>query len=275
MKKIISLLVLICLASISRAHHFEKDGVYYTITTYNTVEVTYKDMYPDRHLEYADTVVIPDSVEYANNIYHVTGIGNHAFLNCSTLVSITIPESVSYIGSFAFFRCYLIDTITLPNTLETIGVGAFGTCTSLKSVVVPDKISKIEQETFVGCSSLDSVYISHSVDTIGNYAFKDCSNLKSVTCEAIVPPVLGDDVFMSVPVSHATLYVPYESIELYKKADQWKEFFTILPLNQASTDVVVLRNDNLNKNKKIILYQGNIYIVNDSEIYNANGQKIK
>jgi hypothetical protein len=43
----------------------------------------------------------------------VTGIGERAFMDCRSLISITIPESVASIGAMAFFRCFSLKAISV------------------------------------------------------------------------------------------------------------------------------------------------------------------
>ena len=57
--------------------------------------------------KYSGEVVIPESVEHEGVAYSVTSIGNSAFLFCSGLTSVTIPNSVTIIGYEAFYRCLL------------------------------------------------------------------------------------------------------------------------------------------------------------------------
>ncbi len=106
MKKLKSLLVtlamLLCTISAS-AEDFSVDGIYYNITDSEklTVEVTRGSS----SNSYSGDVVIPESVTYESKTYAVTSIGSYAFRSCSSLTSITIPNSVTSIGSYAFFRC--------------------------------------------------------------------------------------------------------------------------------------------------------------------------
>ena len=50
----------------------------------------------------------------------VTHIGNEAFHNCITLISLTVPNSVTSIGIYAFLNCYNLRSITLSNNLTSI-----------------------------------------------------------------------------------------------------------------------------------------------------------
>ena len=113
------------------AHDFEVGGIYYDITSSTdlTVKVTYQgDDYNDYSNEYSGAVAISSSVTYNSKTYSVTSIGIGAFLDCSELTAITIPESVTSIGSGAFSGCSSLTTINTPESVTYIGVSAFGYC---------------------------------------------------------------------------------------------------------------------------------------------------
>ena len=117
------------------------------------------------------SVTIPDSV---------TSIGSSAFSYCDSLTSITIPDSVTTIGSSAFYHCSGLTSITIPDSVTTIGKYAFYDCSSLTSVTIGDSVTAIGEDTFRNCTSLTSVTIGDSVTTIALYAFYGCSKLTTV-----------------------------------------------------------------------------------------------
>lgn len=111
----------------------------------------------------------------------IEGIKALAFEDCTSLESVSMPDSVKAIGSYAFECCYSIKSITISNNVTYIGDGAFQGCTSLESITIPDKVVYIGYQAFDYCTNLKSVEIPNSVNILGEGAFGDCSNLESVT----------------------------------------------------------------------------------------------
>ena len=110
-------------------------------------------------------------------------IGDDAFRKCSSLASITIPNSVSSIGDYAFWDCSSLASITIPNSVTSIGDCAFYDCSSLTSITIPNSVTSIGDRAFDRCSSLTSITIPNSVTSIGNWVFPNCSSLTSMFVE--------------------------------------------------------------------------------------------
>ena len=78
----------------------------------------------------------------------------------------------------AFSRCTSLTSITIPDSVTSIGMDAFSNCTSLTSITIPKEITIINSDTFLNCSSLESVTLSNKVDTFDDGSFQNCINLK-------------------------------------------------------------------------------------------------
>ena len=180
----------------------------------------------------------------------VTSIGEEAFYDCSGLTSVTIGNSVKFIGYAAFQYCSRLTSVTIPNSVTSIGEDAFCDCSGLTSVTIGNSVKFIGQEAFCCCSGLTSVTIPNSVISIGYGAFSDCSGLTSVTignsvtligeiafsgCSgltklvslAVAPPSCGFEALKDIDKTACRLFVPEESVNKYKTADEWKEFLDI------------------------------------------------
>lgn len=158
----------------------------------------------------------------------VTYIGRCAFANCSSLKSVTIPNSVTYIERMAFEGCSSLKSIIIPNSVTYIGNSAFADCSGLTSVSIGNGVTSIGGYAFNNCSNLKSITIPNSVTFIGSMAFSGIKRLTTVTCKATNVPETGyedDEIFDSS--NYVTLYVPAASLPAYKKSVTWNKFKNI------------------------------------------------
>ena len=123
---------------------------------------------------YIKTVVCDDDI---------TSISNYAFMNCSKLTTINIPENCNSLGTSAFESCTALTSVTLTSECTTIGDYAFAGCSSLALVTMAEGLEKIGEGAFFQCthSNFKTMNLPQSVEEIGESAFALCTNLKTVT----------------------------------------------------------------------------------------------
>ena len=120
MKRNLLFILIALLPMVASADDAEIDSIYYNFSG-NEAYVTESASYNS----YSGAVVIPESVTYNGKTYSVTSIGDCAFRNCNSLISVTIPESVTSIGEGAFSGCSGMTSITIPESVTSIGYRAF------------------------------------------------------------------------------------------------------------------------------------------------------
>ena len=112
--------------------------------------------------------------------YPVTGIQMQAFIECASLKSVSMPESITWIGDSAFAGCTGLEQVEISPNLTAIGSKSFYSCNGLTSVVVPDKVTSIASLAFFGCLNLESITIPASVTTLDSSFVYGCTNLKKI-----------------------------------------------------------------------------------------------
>ena len=141
------------------------------------------------------TLTIPATIEGKP----VTSIGHQALNSCTSLTSVTIPDSVTSIESEAFGRCTSLTSITIPDSVTSIGRFAFFWCDSLTNITIPDSVTSIGESAFAGCPSLTNITIGDSVTSIGDGAFQGCGKLNTVTFHGDAPRARNYTFLNSAP----------------------------------------------------------------------------
>ena len=196
-RRLLLLALLLATALPAVAYDFMEDGLCYKVNSgKTTVTVTYQktttyygNTYGDGYENLTGDLVIPENVTHLGKTYQVTSIGDRAFINCTGLTSVTIPNTVTTIGGAdpiasdgaAFCNCTGLTSIVIPNSVTLIGKNSFNSCTGLTSVTIGESVTWIGERAFEKCTGLTSVTIPNSVTTIDRQAFFYCTGLTSVT----------------------------------------------------------------------------------------------
>ena len=112
--------------------------------------------------------------------YPVVSIGDDAFTMSGTLISVTIPDSITRIGDYAFSRCTELKEVIIPDSVQEIGEHAFTSCIALESIKIPEGITEIREGMFYSCLKLADVTLPSTLERIEEDAFVMCRALKSL-----------------------------------------------------------------------------------------------
>lgn len=172
----------------------------------------------------------------------VTKLGTNAFYGCSSLKSITLPNTLTYIGLVAFNYCTNLVSCKLPDGLKTIGERSFSQCKNLKLTSLPSvvtigvqaffnceklaltelpNVTTIPQGAFYNCINLALTELPSSVTSIANRGFGDCrkmTNVKILNTESVIKS--ATDMFYYT----ATIQVPSALLADYQADANWSKY---------------------------------------------------
>ena len=132
----------------------------------------------------------------------VRQISDYSFWGCNKLKRIVLNDGLEKIGDYAFIECTSLVSISFPSTLIEIGDNAFSGCISLREAVLNDGLKKIGNFAFDGCSSLQCITIPPSATKIHSQAFVNCIQLREVTLDEDSPNNAVNAVYHCQSVEH-------------------------------------------------------------------------
>ena len=186
----------------------------------------------------------------------VENIPQSAFYGCQKLRYVSLPESLKEFGRYGavFVDCpelvrvdvdkdnefyYSNGQVLVDKRTKTI-IDGWGTeicnAADFPKELLPTRIGN---NAFRKQSLLRYVILPATIESVGDGAFSGCKSLRQLNCHAVVPPVLGKDVFKLDEVNgivltplqeQLNLLVPEASVEAYKNAPGWKEFKAIIDI---------------------------------------------
>lgn len=151
---------------------------------------------------------------------------------CSSLKNIVIPNSLTNVGWAAFSGCSSLERIDLPETLETIMMDAFANCTSLKYFRLPEGINDIFDHIISNCNNIEELHLPRLPLIMNNYAFAKCQ-VQHLYAYEEKPHKINNTIFEGINYSTCTLHVPKGSREAYAEAYYWRDFGTIVEMNEG------------------------------------------
>ena len=168
---------------------------------------------------------------------YITEVGDYYFQRCEQLQDIKLHANISLIGKYAFTNCNALSQISFPASLKKIDNYAFYNSKGLESLTFNMSLEEIGEGGFYGCNELKTVVLPPYLKTIGNNGFYGDSKITAIYSKAPTPPTCGNStVFNYLNTKECKLYVPEQSVEAYKAADVWKNFY-ILGSNSIPTGI--------------------------------------
>ena len=205
----------------------------------------------------------------------VTSIGERAFYNYRSLLSLSLPDGLESIGYGAFYNCSGISgDLSLPNTLTTIGDYAFQNCTGLTGdLTLPNAVTSIGHYAFYKCTGLNgNLTLPEALTFLGSYAFYQCTGF---TGDLTLPNTLtsiNDYTFYGCSGFNGTLTLPNSLISIAQRAFYDCHGFTSdLILPNTLTDLADYAFYNCYGFTGDLILPASLQTINQYAFYNCDG----
>lgn len=219
-----------------------------------------------------------------------TILPKNAFMGCKSLKEFTIPATVTTIDEGVFNGCESLSSISIPASVTQIKMKAFADCSNLKKFVIEDANEKLilastfqhDDNSIFGQQTNDVIEQLEIYRPISNYYDLVFSNLKTIRfgdgfgsvnynpsnldfmqspLESIYsnldnPPSIGPYGFSTNQYMTVPVFVPTESVELYKAETDWSKFWQIQGYDFDSSGVNTIVSDVKEKNSEYYLLNG-------------------
>lgn len=205
------------------------DNILYKIRLYsntndnlNYASVERKTDTSTQGAQYSGDIVIASTVMYEGKSYPVTVLNYQCFYQCSSLTSVTLPNSITEIKYSAFNNTTNLNSVTFGTGLTTIGESAFKG-SGISSIVIPEGVTQINDSTFSNCSNLTTVTIPSTVTRMKGTvyyhgAFAYCTKLNTIIINRSTAPTIevatfgtnedANNIAGSASGTNNVLYVP-------------------------------------------------------------------
>ena len=204
--------------------------------------------------------------EYTNIIIRegTVGIAPAAFRDCSNLISVTVPSSVTFIGNLAFQGCSDLETLNF----NAVSCEDFGNVVqslpfydlNISTINIGNNVEKIPACFVYGMSGLMNLRIPGSVTSIGQASFSKCSGLTNVYCDIKEPTevTMGNNTFYlaNKDYSGRTLRVPKGTLAAYQTDSRWSQFFG----NIVDTEPYLVESISLDQTTAVMHLQGTLQL---------------
>ncbi len=224
-------------------YSFMEEGIAYNINTgTQTLVITYTDKtdtYANNYLGLT-AANIPATVSHEGVNYVVIGIAEHAFRNCKTLTSVSLPTTLASVNTYAFGGCEALESMTvasgnpiydsrnncnaiiekstnrliagckttvIPEDVTAIGTFAFYEHNGLETIKIPSSVTVIERSAFNHILGLKHIVVPNSVVTLEPYVFSQCYGLEEVTIGSGVTSIGMGLLYGCAAVTSLTSYI--------------------------------------------------------------------